>query len=123
MKRYHVKVYIPDNDKIRLDVITKSMRFMPWRYTSHTLDGLKYRSIRPEDVLLFIKKMTLDAGNIFEYYTDDAGHIVKMCYRIKYTAGTDLIIVVSHKKEIITIYLNESIDNHITLNKELYDKA
>ena len=122
MNRYHVKVYIPQNDKFELGIFTEIIDNMSWRYTTHTLDNLKYRTIDIKSVLYCIKMYILNTDDIFEYYKDDAGNIIKVCYRIHYTAGTDLILVISDKKEIITIYTNERNDDHITLNKNLYVK-
>jgi hypothetical protein len=44
----------------------------------------------------------------------------KICYRIPYIKGLDIILVISEEKNIITIYLNSQTDKHETLKKELY---
>lgn len=120
MNRYHKAVYIPDIDKKRLEALTDVLNAMKWRYTEHCIDTLKYRTIRIEDILVFIKNLKLNSQDIFEYYTDEKNRIIKIGYRIKYTSGTDIILVLSNTKNIVTIYLNTADDNHITLNKNLY---
>ena len=122
MNRYHIKIYIPDNDKIRLKVLIRLLNFMAWQYTVHCTDNLTYRSININDVLLFVKSLKLQAENIFEYYTDEKNRIIKLCFRVSYSENIDLILVISDKKEIITVYFNDKNDDHITLNKNLYVK-
>lgn len=122
MNRYHKKVYISEQHKKQLELLTYHLNTLKWRYTSHCLDTLKYRTIKLEDILLFIKDLKLNDKDIFEYYTDYQNNIIKLCYRIQYTKGMDLILIIGQFKNIITIYLNTAEDNHITLNKNLYVK-
>jgi hypothetical protein len=117
--RYHKKVYFSEQDIIKLKDLTDILNNKCWHATGHCLDNLKYRSIRPDDILLFIKDLKLQAENIFEYYTDEK-NITKICYRISYINGLDLILVISNTKELITIYINTADDEHITLDKTLY---
>jgi hypothetical protein len=93
---------------------------MNWRYTSHCVDNIKFRVIRLEDVLTFIKNLKLNASDIFEYVTDEKALIIKACYRVKYTQTMDLILIIGQQKNIITIYLNTADDKHETLDKNLY---
>lgn len=120
MNRYHVKCYIPEADKKRLEIFTSQLNILKWTYTDHCIDNLKYRTIKLEDILLYIKDLKLRHEDIFEYYTNESGYIIKLCYRIPYTENTDLILVIGSDKNIITIYINEKNDTHITLNKNLY---
>jgi hypothetical protein len=122
MLRYHKLVYIPEEHISKLQNITDILNTMQWAYSNHTLDNLKYRAIRIEDILYFIKSLKLLASSIFEYYTDDNGKILKACYRITYTDNIDLILVISKSKEIITIYTNTKDDEHFTLDTSLYIK-
>ena len=118
--RYHKNVYIPEPDKIRLEASTNCLNNLKWRYTVHCIDTLQYRAVRQDDILIFIKDTILQAINIFEYYTNEKNDITKICYRIPYINGMDIILIVSDKKEIITIYTNASNDIHETLDKNLY---
>lgn len=117
--RFHKKVYIPKEDFKRLQDMTCQLNKLNWQYSKHCLNNLKWRSYNIKDILLYIKNLTLDYKDIFEYYIDNK-NIVKICYRVNYINGLDLILVVSNRKEIITIYINTSNDDHITLNKNLY---
>lgn len=121
VRRYHKDVYIPEADKVRLEALTADLNGKKWTYTGHCTDNLKMRYIGLTEVLLFIKGLTLHASDIFEYY-DEAGRITKLCYRVKYTAGIDIILILSDVKNIITIYTNTSDDDHVTLDRTLYVK-
>ena len=122
MNRYHKAVYIPEKEKACLQAYSDVLNTLKWRYSKHTLDTLKYKAIRYEDILLFIKNTILRGEYIFEYYIDNTDIIIKACYRIPYIKGTDIIAVIGNDKTLITIYTNTSNDNHITLNKNLYIK-
>ena len=117
MKRYHKKVYFPHEKELIL--FNNNLNNISFKYSKHCLENLKYRLIDIEKALIFISKLELDYNNIFEYYILD-NQIIKVCYRIKYNDELDLILVLSNEKNIITIYINSSIDKHETLNKNLY---
>jgi hypothetical protein len=122
MLRYHKKVYMPDTDKIKLKGYTDTLNGLNWHYTRHSIDNLKYRALDMPDVLNWIKGYVLKENEIFEYYAEN-GNIFKVCYRIKYKNGIDLILVINSNKTIITIYVNNSDDKHYTLKKELYNNV
>jgi len=117
--RYNKKVYIPETDIPKLNALTDILNGKNWRYSSHAIDNVKYRTYNVKDTLLFIKGVKLEAENIFEYYTE-ADAITKICYRIPYINGMDLIIVISATKELITIFINSKDDLHYTLDKNIY---
>ena len=123
MKRYHKKVYLPSDSRKKLQGFTDKLNSMNWRYTRHTLDNLKYRAINLQEILNFVKGLKLEAKNIFEFYASDTGNIIKACYRVEFSQGVDIILVVGYNKEIITIYSNIKEDEHITLKKEIYTKG
>jgi len=120
MLRYHKQVYTEPKHWETLEALTGQFNTLDFRYSGHCLDNVKSRAIDLEGLLLYIKGLTLEAGQIFEYYLNDKGEPIKICYRIKYISGLDIILVISNKKEIITIYINSSEDKHETLKKELY---
>lgn len=122
MKRYHKKVYFPLGSGTALHKFTNKLNAMQWKYTSHSLDNLKYRSIDNRDILLFIKDLVLDFSDIFEFYAQD-NEVIKACYRIYYNDDIDIILVLSNDKKIITIYLNEKDDLHYTLKENQYNKG
>ncbi len=120
MKRYHIKIYFPDVDK--LERFNTSLNFKAWRYSKHCLENIKHRSIDVKKVLQFISQtVKLDKENIFEYYKDN-DTIIKVCYRIKYNSNIDIILVVNSDKKIITVYYNSREDKHYTLKENLYIK-
>jgi hypothetical protein len=122
MRRYHIKVYLPDNIKGKLKGFNDYLNTICWQYSEHCLDNIKHRIYNMEDILLFISQLNLDDKDIFELYTDDNDDIIKVCYRIRHDIF-DLIIVISKNKKIITIYTNSKDDEHITLNKNIYARG
>jgi len=121
MNRYHVKTgFFPGHIEI-IKTITDKLNTKAWCYSGHCLDNIKYRIIDIKAMLLFIKNLKLNYGQVFEYYSVD-DNILKLCYRITWKPGLDLILVISQDKNIITIYLNSENDKHDTLKKELYNK-
>jgi len=122
--RYHKKVFFPDNQTENLISFTYKLNSMNWRYTSHCLDNLKLRALDLKQLLYWIKTgLKLDYNDIFEYYTDDRGNIIKVCYRIDYNKAVDIILVIGSQKQIITIYYNSKSDEHFTLKENLYSKV
>jgi len=95
---------------------------LDWKYSCHSLENVRYRISNLEKLLIFIRELYLKTDNIFEYYLLN-GNIEKVCYRINYDDVFDIILVISDKKKIITIYLNNKDDKHFTLKKELYQSA
>ena len=121
MLRYHKKVYIDHKDIDRLKAFTDRLNGLNWHYTSHSIDNIKSRTIDLEGCLRFIKDLVLKADDMFEFYADNkSGDIIKVCYRVNWLKDTDIILVMSEYKEIITIYINSREDEHFTLKKELY---
>jgi len=123
MYRYHKKVYFPQYSNKKLADYTGKLNGMPWQYSRHALDNLKYRTYNIKNILLYIQDLELDYIAIFEYYTDYNGNIIKSVYRIKYNAGVDLILVINKDKKLVTIYINTSDDKHITLDSSPYVKG
>ena len=117
MYRYHRKIYFPHIDKLR--ELNNKLNIKAWKYSVHALENVKYRIADIENMLNFIKNITLEENQIFEYYKL-YNNIEKLCYRIAYDNTFDIVLVLSNDKSIITIYLNNKDDNHDTLKKELY---
>jgi len=116
MERYHKNVYFEHTKKLK--EFNANMNIKKWKYSSHALKNLQYRAIDNIAVLKHIRSLKLDTKDIFEYYTIN-NEIQKACYRIAYK-HSDIILVLSKDKKIITIYLNSKNDNHSTLKTELY---
>ena len=120
MQRYHKDVYFPIDSKDILKEFTYNLNMLKFNPSKHCLNNLLYRIINLTELLEYINSLVLNANDIFEYYIDGK-YIEKACFRIPYV-GNDIILVLSETKSIITIYLNESTDNHITLNEGIYSK-
>ena len=124
MLRYHKEVYTNPGHFKGLQTFTDRLNGLNWSYSRHCLENIKSRAIDLEGLLLYIKGLKLEPGQIFEYYLTENLEPEKVCYRIPYIkAGVDIILVMSESKEIITIYINSSNDKHETLKKELYQRA
>lgn len=120
MKRYHKKIYFPSQYDSQLKELTTQFNSTRiFNKSNHAIYQLKTR-FDFLNILQFLKDMVyFKQGNIFEYYIKN-DNIAKICYKIRYNEGQDLIIVLSDKKSIITLYINNKGDNHKTLKKELY---
>ena len=122
MQRYHKKVYFPENSKVKLKNFTDRLNTIDWQYTKHSIDNLKWRCYDIKDILLFIKALKLNYSDVFEYYVNNTGDIIKAVYRTNYKGIFDLCLVVDDIKNIVTIYVNSLEDKHNTLDKNLYVK-
>jgi hypothetical protein len=120
--RYHKKVFFPEGADAQLKTFTDTLNTKAFTYSAHCLDNIKYRTIDIESLLRYIKGIKLNNINIFEFYTDDKGNIIKACFRLDYSLF-DVILVISKEKNIITIYTNNKEDKHSTLNEALYMKG
>ena len=124
MLRYHKNVYFKEADIKRLKLFTDDLNRLNWQYTAHSIDNLKYRAIDIEALLFFVKGLQLNRDDVFEFYIDDISKdIIKACYRVSWQGNSDIILVIGESKQIITIYLNSTEDNHTTLKKELYQRC
>lgn len=117
--RYHKKVYYPITAEAELTKLCKKLNIEKWQYSRHCIDNLKYRELNLQKLLLYVKDIILIENDIFEFYTEN-DIINKICLRLSYTDNQDIILIISNEKNIISIYLNDKKDNHITLNKNLY---
>ena len=120
MARYHKKVYFPKEHEKSLKDITSFFNGEAYTFSSHCLENLKHRAIDMEGVLEFINSSILVYEQVFEYYVDGLGNLEKICYRLPYREGTDIILVLNRLKKIVTIYINSADDKHETLRKEIY---
>ena len=123
MLRYHKNVYFNIKDIDKLASITQALNSKAWKVTAHSIEGLQYRIIDLEAVLRYIKGISLSYDYIFEYYANEKGNIEKICYRIPYKYGQDIILVTTPEKTLVTAYFNSANDSHNTLKKYLYCKA
>lgn len=124
MLRYHKSIYFSVDDIKKLQAFTNRLNGLSWAYTVHCIDNLKYRAIDIEALLRYVKGLILETQTVFEFYIDDISKdIIKACYRVSWQGNSDIILVIGESKQIITIYLNSTEDNHTTLKKELYQRC
>lgn len=124
MKRYHIDINFPSEHTEKLKSFVKKINSQSFKYSKHCIDRLYQNLLSSEKVsksLSFLKNLSFEYEHIFEYYIE-GGEIVKACFRLSYSSYNDIIIVLSQDKVIITVYLNDVKDEHITLNRELYVK-
>ena len=120
MKRYHKIIYFPSQYDNELKRITDSFNNnKKFNHTNHAFFNLKNRFDYHSILEFLANKITFKIEDIFEYYIED-DKIIKLCYKMPYNEGQDLIIVLSDKKAIVTLYINNKGDNHKTLKNELY---
>ena len=60
MLRYHKQVFFDPKDTESLKAFTNRLNGLHWRYSSHSIEGLKYRAIDLESLLLFVKDIKLN---------------------------------------------------------------
>jgi len=121
MLRYHKDVLFKAEDLKALQGFNDDINRLNWQYTKHCLDNLQHRILDLKSLLLYVKNLTLNWQDIFEFYKEDlSGYILKACYRINWQGKIDIILVVDTDKTILSIYVNSAEDKHETLKKELY---
>ena len=123
MLRYHIEVFTSPEHLKGLQGFTTQLNGLNWTYSRHCLENIKSRAIDLEGLLLYIKGLTLRTEQIFEYYLRDNLEPEKVCYRVEFNSGIDLVLVINQYKEIITIYINSAEDKHETLNHSIYIKG
>lgn len=119
MLRYHKELYFPENDLQNLKKFIDGLNAKKFSFSIHAFDKIKERLTDFESLGYYLKDLTFQYENIFEYYKEN-DLIVKAVFRFNYDKGRDLIIVINEYKKVITIYFNSLGDNHYTLNPENY---
>ena len=108
MKLYHYQVFLKKEHK---KVICK----VPLSYTNHAIERIRDKNI---DIKKIPKIIPSDA---FVIEVGELNHtITKQVVRIGYDDVNDLVLSVTPTGYVITLWLNEISDNHITLNKSKY---
>lgn len=122
--RYHKKVGF--NKKHQQDLIDLTFKFNDTKVygkTKHAFNRLNERFDYIDILNYLANEVVFNFGQIFEYYTEE-DKITKVCFKIEYRTSPyetqDLILVLTPSKDIITLYINASGDNHKTLKRESY---
>ena len=124
INRYHREIGFNQDDLIELKNICQRFTDSTGRFnrTNHALEKLSQRFDYMK-VLSFIQNdLQFNLDEMFEYYKEN-GKITKVVLRVSYTDTEDMIIVLARNKTIITAYINNKLDNHVTLNPRQYTKV
>nr|DAK12715.1 MAG TPA: hypothetical protein [Caudoviricetes sp.] len=111
MKRYHKEVKF--NENLIKHLAPYKMKLTT---TPHFINRTKRKKIP------YPSKKLLKKGEIFEYYTDDLGKLVKFVIRCHYSEKLDVCYVISCIGSIITGWWQNSDDCHVTLKLNLYER-
>lgn len=122
--RYHKNTGF--DKKHQQDLIDLTFKFndtKTYGKTNHAFHRLNERFDYISILNYLANKVIFNIGQIFEYYTEE-DKITKICFKIEYQTNPyetqDLILVLTPNKDIITLYINATGDNHKTLKQELY---
>ena len=122
MKRYHA--LLDGFDASKVEQVTARLNGKKFVYSSHFFHQVVARFDDKEQRMLgdYLRAYQLSKVECFEYYEDNRG-VVKICYRLPFTAECDIVLVLAMNKSVITIYRNNVNDNHKTLNHNQYQEA
>lgn len=106
MKRYNVQTGFPF--QVELPSV------IPLTVTAHAR-----RASQSDRYGQIVITQTLNTANaqLVEFETDDHGHITKIVLRKSYSPSLDAVYVVVKGGVLVTVWLNEKTDNHVTLQR------
>lgn len=125
-KRYHKEVgFNKEHQQDLIDLIHKFNEVKRYGRTTHAFHRLNERFDYSSILNYLANKVEFNYGQVFEYYVKEESNLIsKICFKIEYRTSPyevqDLILVLTRKKDIITLYINKTGDNHSTLKRELY---
>lgn len=125
--RYHKEVGFDKKHQQQLiDLLHKFNETKRYGRTTHAFHRLNERFDYVSILNYLANKVEFHYGQVFEYYTDKEV-ISKICFKIEYRTSPyetqDLILVLTRDKDIVTLYINASGDNHSTLKRQLYTEV
>lgn len=114
-KRYHKNKYF---EKCAIQEIFNIVNNLNNLYVS------RHFLIRNRMKVTIPSKKSITHGDIFEYYRDRKGNIVKFCVRCTdISNNNDYVYVISNTGCIVTGWVNSKGDYHRTLNMDLYEEG
>jgi len=119
IKKYHKNIYF-EHEKELQDLIKKLNNYNKISISYHAKQRISDKIPKNKWYLLhniLIEKINFN--DIIEY-TIINNIIDKILIRKNFNKTQDILLSISNNKKIITIYLNNSIDSHFTLNKNNY---
>ena len=121
MQRYHKNLFFPENDKENLIFLVNKLNTLKFKLSSHSFERIIEKSKDISVIGYFIKDLVLKESFLFEYYKEN-DIITKLVFRIPFNQDKVLILVLSDYKNLVTVYFNNCLDNHKTLDFENYTK-
>ena len=80
--------------------------------------------IRNQMKVVIPSKKNIMKGDIFEYYRDSRGDILKFCVRCQdMSSKNDHVYIISNDGCIVTGWVNSKNDWHSTVNMDLYEEG
>jgi len=123
---FHKDLNFPkEHDKaldIYASIISARQKSKSLIWSNHAKTRLLERNADIKEFYAFYNDIEFLKDNIIEY-TLECGEIEKALFRFSYNRETDCIISLSKWGKIVTIYFNDTGDNHKTLNKKVYQNA
>lgn len=119
MQRYHKDLYFPAKDKETLSFLVNKLNTLKFKLSSHSFERIIEKSKDISVIGYFIKDLVLKESFLFEYYKEN-DIITKLVFRIPFDNEKSLILVLSDYKNLVTVYFNNCLDNHKTLDKRNY---
>ena len=114
-KRYHKNKYF-ENSAVR--EIHNMINNLSNLYIS------RHFLIRNQMKVVIPSKKNIMKGDIFEYYRDSRGNILKFCVRCQdMSSKNDHVYIISNDGCIVTGWVNSKNDWHSTVNMDLYEEG
>ena len=127
--RYHKEVgFDKEHQQDLIDLIHKFNDVKRFGKTKHAFHRLHERFDYSGILNYLANKVEFNYGQVFEYYVKKESNLIsKICFKIEYRTSPyevqDLILVLTRDKDIVTLYINATRDNHSTLKRKLYTEV
>lgn len=128
--RFHREIYFPDDFQAAMkEYVEEIVSLGPLTFSLHSIEKImdysfEYGKNFFQYLVKTVRRNSLDADKVFEYYSTKGRKITKACFRYSFDDfPVDIIMVVSANGVVITMYIANKGDNHATLNKKLYRKG
>lgn len=129
LNRYHIDVYVPEWGRESILAFSSLLYDKKLEYSYHAIQKLKRMKRKYRDAIKNLAKEINIVDDIyldyvFEFYTNQKKNTKKVCYRFPMVGlDSDIIIVISSKAKIVTVYTNDTFDKHKDLDVTLYEKG
>ena len=128
LKRYHTEIYVPEWGRNSVQSFCSKLAGQKLLYSYHANQKLKKMSKKYRQAINNLVA-DLDIANeiyldyLFEFYADEENETKKACFRFPMVGlDADIILVISNRGTIVTVYINNELDKHHSLNENLYEK-